>query len=204
MKHIIFSRCRFADKKLMQKYLDVSKKYFAPSLKAQMNKDFTVVIMVAKEDEGYIRDSLGINYEAVYDMPTFVEYINKHKPNIQTRHDIDDWMSPDYVSKIHDVYWQAIQHNDSFLIQAQPVKLKTDTQEETTMGRYHDQRTSMFLSLCQKDGTRHIQEEKHGWMWKVTPTVFTLPEGYVKWVIHGDNISCNRPKNWKFSKTEER
>ena len=192
INHVVMSRCRFKDAELMQKYLNVSKKYFVPSIKSQKEKNFTVVIMVRKDDENYIKDFLELDFVAVYDLPTLVDYLIGNKATIQTRHDIDDYMSPNYVSKIQAIYKDAIDSHDKFLIQAQPVKLDTRTGYEKVMGRYHEKKTSMFLSLCQKEVTNHIQERKHGLMWEIAPRVFTLPEGYVKWVIHGDNISCKR------------
>lgn len=192
IKHTILSRCRFSDKNLMMKYLDVSKAVLVPALKSQTVQDFKWIVMCMKEDEQFIKDFLFMDFIAVYDIKQYVDFVTSHNVKIQTRHDIDDYMSPEYVEMIQAIYAEHIDEHDKFLIQAQPRKVDMKLNEETRMGRYHDERTSMFLSLCQRKCTRHIQEEKHGWMWKVAPKVYTIPEGYVKWMIHGNNISVKK------------
>ncbi len=205
IRHVIVSRARFKDMELLDKYLAVSKEYFVEGIRSQIEKNFKVCIMVTPQTEEYIREELAIDFDAVYDMPGFIDYVNNGRFNIQTRHDIDDWMSPHYVEQIHSLYRNHIDKHDKFLIQAQPIKLDIrDGRVESAIGRYHDKRTSMFLSLCQHDNKHHIFEKKHGWMWQVAGDVYSVREGCVKWVIHGDNISCNRAKNFKFSDTEER
>lgn len=197
IKHIVFSRCRFDDKDLMQKYLDVSKSVLIPALKSQTCKDFTWVVMCRPDDVQYIKDFLLMDFYPVHNIHDFISYVKDNDVKIQTRHDIDDWMSSEYIDMIQAVHNEHIGRYDKFLVQAQPRKVDMRTEEETRMGRYHDKRTSMFLSLCQRKCIHHIQEKKHGWMWEIAPKVFNIPEGYVKWMIHGDNISCNRPKDFK-------
>jgi hypothetical protein len=204
IKHAVISRARFSDKALMHKYLKVSKDMLIPSLQAQTNSSFTWFVMTTKEDIGFMRDYFGVHFVPVLNLPDFVEHMKDGKYTIQTRHDIDDWMAPTYIDEIQKLYTANIGTYDKFLIQSQPIKLMYHTGEESVMGRYHSTKTSMFLSLCQKEVDNHILEKKHGFMWEIAYKVFNVPDGMTKWVIHGDNISCNRPKNWTFSKTQEK
>ena len=91
IRHMIVSRARFSDMGLLDKYLKVSKEYFVKGLLSQKEKNFSLVIMVTPQTEEYIREELAIDFDAVYDIPTFIDYIKCHDFNIQTRHDIDDW-----------------------------------------------------------------------------------------------------------------
>jgi hypothetical protein len=202
--HLIISRCRFPDKELMAKYITMAKEFFVPSIKAQSNKNFKVMLMAFKEDEQHLREQLGIDFTVIEDNTQLLWYVRENAINIQTRHDIDDWMGEGYVDEIQKIYLENDDRYDKFLIQAHPVMVEYHKKEEKTMPHYTDTRTSMFLSLCQKKPINHIFEKKHGDMWKIAPDVFSVPDGLVKWVIHGDNISCRRPSNWEFSSEEER
>jgi len=189
MKHALCTRCRFDNKELMDRYLVVSRDMLIPSLRAQTNKDFEWIVMVKKGDEDYIMDFLDMEFTPVYDNHDFIELLKTKEFVIQTRHDIDDWMAPKYIDEIQRVYKENINRKDKFLIQAQPIKLMYKTGEEIVMGRYHSLRTSMFLTLCQHKIDNYITEKKHGHMWKIAPDVYSVPDGLVKWVIHGNNIS---------------
>lgn len=192
MKHIIVIRMRFNDKDLFKKYLDVSKEMLIPNLKSQTNKNFTTCFLILKEDEKFIKEYLDIDFIGFQNPADFNKYVIDEKFNIQTRHDMDDYMSVDYIEKIQQEYEKNIKKYDNFLIQFQPIKLMYQTKEELKMGLYHSKRNSMFLSLCQKNVTNHIFERKHGQMYEIANKVISLPEGYTKWVIHGNNISIKK------------
>ena len=51
MKHTILTRMRFDDKDLMRNYLILTKNVLVPSLKSQINQNFTWILMIRKEDE---------------------------------------------------------------------------------------------------------------------------------------------------------
>ena len=192
MKHIIVIRMRFKDKELFKKYLSVSKEILAPCLKSQTNKNFEIALLIFKDDEDFVKEYLDIDFVGFQNPADFYEYSINENFNIQTRHDMDDYMSPDYVEKIQEEYDKNIKIYDNFLVQSQPVKMIYQTKEETKMGKYHDRRNSMFLSLCQKYVTNHIFERQHGFMYEITDNIISLPEGYTKWVIHGENISVKK------------
>jgi hypothetical protein len=190
IKHAVVVRCCFDDENLLMKYLDVSKKYFAPGISGSINKDFDVLMFVNEKNEASIRNELGVNFRSFYSIPEICDYLVQNSYNIQTRHDIDDYMSVDYIDTIQKSYSSNID-KDIFLIQAQPTKLTLDGSLafEESMPTYTDRSNSMFLSLCQVDVKTHIFRRKHREMYAVAPKVISLPAGYVKWVVHGNNTS---------------
>ena len=189
-KHIIISRMTLKNKELLAKYLKVTKEVLVPCLQSQTNKSFTWGVFIYPEDVEYVRDFLDMDFINFDSLKQFDEYVKCNNENIQTRHDIDDWMSDDYIDKIQEVYLNEM--SDRFLIQAQPVRLNYRNGRETEMKKYTSKSTSMFLSLCQRKVEYNIHSEKHNMMYKIAPHVISLPEGYVKWVIHGNNITCRK------------
>jgi len=192
IKHVVCARVAFKDEELMMKYIKVAKETFIPSIEGQGIKDFELVLLTREEHVGILKDVFTMSFTPIFSVHEYYEYVLKEGFNIQTRHDIDDWMSSDYIEAIQRAYRETILLHDRFLIQAQPVRVDYKTKKEKKMAAYTDKRTSMFLSLCQKDIRSHIWEENHGQMWHIANHVVTLPIGYVKWIIHGDNITYRR------------
>lgn len=176
----------------MKKYLVLTKEILIPSLKSQSCKNFTWVLMIRKEDEVLLKRELDYPFKAVYSLAEFVKYAINNNFEIQTRHDCDDWMSPNYVNAIQNQYNNNIKKWSSFLIQSQPIQRMYHTNEKKKLRAYHNKRCSMHLSLCQKTVTNHINERQHGQMYEITPNVISLGEGFTEWVIHGDNITIKR------------
>jgi hypothetical protein len=200
MMHSIITRMNFGDSDLMEQYLSVTKKILIPSLKSQKSKKFEWVIITNEDNLKVLEKELDYPFVPMFGNNSCHSYLIDGGKNIQTRHDCDDWMSPDYVETIQNFYTLSIGRYSKFLIQAQPTKLDYNTGKELKISRYHDKRCSMFLSLCQENVENHIFERKHGQMYEVVPDVFTIPEenekggGYVKWVIHGKNRSVIEKK----------
>jgi len=189
MKHIIVSRMNFTDRDLLNKYLSITQAVLIPALKSQIQKNFTWVLITNIQDESYLREKLDFPFDAVYGNSGFIEYVKLHKPNIQTRHDCDDWMSSAYVDTIQSKYSQNIKKFECFIIHAQPTMFDFWKKTNTHLSKYHNTRCSMFLSLCQNTVIHHVNERKHGQMYELTKNIILLPEGYCKWVIHGNNKS---------------
>lgn len=187
MKHILLSRCKFKDKDLMQKYLNISKRYFLPSVKTQ-NANFELGLIINPEDVDYVKEFLDIDFIPFNGINEFLKVSNQYE--IQTRHDIDDWFRFDYIKTIQE-QWQR-SSSDKLLIQSLPIKNDIRSKTKTNLKGYSNKRLSMHLSLCQKEPSNNIMEHKHGQMWKITDNVTYLYHGFTEWIIHGDNISCNR------------
>jgi hypothetical protein len=191
VKHYIITRINFKDLELLDKYLKVTKEVLIPCLKSQTVKNFTLAIITNPETVDYLKEQIDFPF-----IPFYGNSINDHLieegVNIQTRHDCDDFMSKGYVSKIQKEYEKNFKKHSCFLIQAQPTLFDYSTKTESKMKPYSHERCSMFLSLCQEKVERHVFERKHGQMYEVTPTVITLPEGYAKWIIHGNNKSVSK------------
>ena len=189
MKHIIYTKFKFDDKDRMKKYLLITNDILIPSLKSQSVKDFIWILEVRPDDEDFLRHELDYPFTAVYSKNEMIDYVISNSINLQTRHDCDDYMSPDYIEKLQEIYESNISKYDKFLVQSQPIKLMYDTGAEVKIRLYHETRCSMHLTLCQSDVINHIYEHPHGQMYKVTPNVISMGEGYTKWVIHGNNIT---------------
>jgi hypothetical protein len=187
MKHIVFTRINFDDKELMSKYVKISKEVLIPALKSQTCKNFTLLILCKSEDEEYLRKELDFPFVRIGG--NFVEYVIKNEINIQTRHDCDDWMAPNYIELIQNTYKENIDKKDKFLVQSQPLRLDYNTKKTIQIQKYHEKRCSMHLSLCQKNVTNHINERIHSKMFEITNHVIMLPGNPTQWVIHGDNKS---------------
>ena len=162
-----------------------------PCLKSQTNKNFIWGLIILDEDVDFVREELGIDFTPFNSSNEYVSYVKTNNIQIQTRHDIDDYMSEIYIEKIQEIYETNVD-KDIFLIQFQPIRQVYSTKKEYPMAKYVDTGNSMFLSLCQKNANHHIFERQHGQMYEIVDTIITIPEGYVKWIIHGNNITCKR------------
>jgi hypothetical protein len=189
LKHIILSRMFFNNKKLLNSYLKITKEILIPSLKKQTNQNFIWGVVINPEHIDYVRDFVDYDFISFSNHSEYFKYVVDKKITIQTRHDMDDYMSNDYVEKIQETYNKNRNAFDIFLIHSQPVRFDYNTKKNISMKEYNDKRVSMFLSLCQKNVSVSVFKEKHGQMYKVTNNIIKLPEGYTKWVIHGNNKS---------------
>lgn len=201
MNHIVIARNRFKDFNQMEKYLKISKQYFIPAFKNQTCKNFKIMLMINPDHLEYLTEFFKeLNPIFITNIQEYNEYVFNNKINIQTRQDIDDYSIPTYIEEIQRIYTENIKQFPKFLVQSQPIKYMHHDKKEVHLGEYTDTRTSMFLSLCQQDNNiKHtIFDRTHGNMWEVANTVFTIPKGHTKWVIHGNNISCNRKTSDKY------
>lgn len=194
IKHIIVSRLWFEDKALMDKYLTVAKDVLVPCLEAQTCQDFEFGIIVKSEDVEYVKQVLGIEFTPFNGMADFNAYALKGKYNIQTRQDIDDWVSDDYVEKIQETYKKKYSSFQRMVVHAHPVRAEYPGWKESEMREYTGKHTSMFLSLCQKEVKHTVFEKQHGMMYSLADTVIKLPKGYAKWVQHSNSVSSTRDK----------
>ena len=194
MKHTILTRMRFDDKDLMRNYLILTKNVLVPSLKSQINQNFTWILMIRKEDEDFLKSEIEYPFITVLNDTEHIKYVTDNNVDIQTRHDCDDFMFPGYIDEIQKKYIENIDNYDTFIIHSQPTKLIYNTGEVRKISTYTDNRTSMHLSLCQRFPKYHIHERKHGQMWEISDKVIMIGEGYTQWVIHDNNISILKNK----------
>jgi len=192
IKHIIVSRAKFKDKELFRKYLKICKKVLVPGILNQTNKNFEWCLMINKEDVDWVTEYLGYQFTSIGDIKSFWSYVKERKLNIQTRHDIDDFMSNNYVEKIQSLYNENIDKYNQFIIHAQPLVRNFVSGEESHLPPYGPKRNSMFLSLCQKEIKHHVFERKHGQMYEVAKHTILLPEGYTEWIRHPNAISIKK------------
>ena len=168
----------------------MTKEFLVPSLKSQTCQNFKWLLMVRKEDIEFLTNEIDFRFIPILNNSEMIEYVTSNNVEIQTRHDCDDFMFPKYIETIQNVYEKHKDNYATFLIQSQPTQLMYHTGKINKIGNYHDKRTSMHLSICQKSVKYNIHDRGHGQMWKIADKVINLGEGYTQWVIHGDNISC--------------
>lgn len=192
MKHILVTRASFDDDSLFYKYFSVIKDLYIPCLAAQSCKHFDVCIIIKNKHKELLENEFKkkeinpiflIGTDAVYN-----EWVLNKNYNIQTRHDCDDWMAPNYIEVIQNEYLKNIGKFDSFLIQAQAVKMHYQTKIEYYTYQFPLTEPSMFLSLCQRQCDKSILQENHRFFSKIVPTVIDIGNGFVKWVVHENNI----------------
>lgn len=199
MKHILVTRASFADNNLFNEYLPVIKNLYIPCIKSQTVNNFDICLVVNEQHEKIIKQEFndaGLNLIVlVGNISVYNKWILSQNYDIQTRHDCDDWMAPNYMEYIQYQYSENKKKFSEFLIQAQPVKMDYHTGYEYRMNPYPATRTSMFLSLCQSEVKKSIMQEQHGHYPKLVPNVVDMGFGLVKWVAHGNNISARIDKS---------
>lgn len=202
MKHIIVTRASFDDDVLFNQYLPIIKELYIPCLVEQKCKNFDVCLIVREKhkiilEEEFKKYNLNVIF-LIGNTSTYNKWILDQTYDIQTRHDCDDWMSPEYIQEIQNQYISNIEKFEEFLVYAQPVKLDYVTKFEYYMSPYPPSRTPMFLSLCQKKYNKSMMQEQHGNFPKIVPNAISIGYGFVKWVAHGNNISS------KIEKTDQK
>jgi len=190
MKHIIITRINFNNDELFQKYFEVSKKYYIPSINSQTNKDFTLGLSVKSHHLNQIRDLIDPKIEIIQFNNVKDEYrkfVNENNFQLQTRHDCDDYMSPDYIEFLQKKTNENKERFENFIITFQPKKLDFNNGNEYKHGRDYSKVCSMFSTLYQKIPKNGIMDVMHDDLRKITNKVFYFGEGHVKLVIHENN-----------------
>ena len=150
--HIIVTRCKFSDDRLFEKYFEVMKNTYIPSIKSQINKNFTIALIVNPKHFEMIKQEIGSDFKVLpfeNARGDYQEYVIKHNITIQTRHDCDDIMSPDYVNHIHKLYNEFKIKYDDFILNFQPIKIDLNNGYEYTHSRDYSKVCSMFSTLIQ-------------------------------------------------------
>ena len=220
MKHIIITRCKFGKDEDFQKYFEVMKKTYIPSINSQTDKNFSIALIVNPRHYDLIRDEINKDIEIVkfvdqqedykdlevrqkIDLISFSDtkkdykdFVVKNNITIQTRHDCDDVMSPNYIEYIHKLYNENKSKYDDFILNFHPIKLIVETGKEYTHARDYSKVCSMFSTLIQKSVKHGIMDCVHDHLKVFTRNIIYIPRGYVKLGIHGNNtISKLRPED---------
>jgi hypothetical protein len=226
MKHIIITRCKFGKDEDFQKYFEVMKKTYIPSINSQTDKNFSIALIVNPRHYDLIRDEINKDIEIVkfvdqqedykdlevrqkIDLIAFSDtkkdykdFVVKNNITIQTRHDCDDVMSPNYIEYIHKLYNENKFKYDDFILNFHPIKLIVETGKEYTHARDYSKVCSMFSTLIQKSVKHGIMDCVHDHLKVFTRNIIYIPRGYVKLGIHGNNtISKLRPEDKPLNET---
>ena len=189
-KHIVITRCSFSDDTLFNQYFDAMKKMYIPSINSQTDKHFSIALIVNPKHYQLIRSEIKKRIDIIPFSDTkkdYKEYVVENNITIQTRHDCDDEMSPDYIEYIHKLYNDNKNKYDDFILNFHPTKLMVKTGEEYTHGRDYSKVCSMFSTLIQKNVKHGIMDIVHDHLSRLTKNVIYIPKGYVKLGIHDNN-----------------
>jgi hypothetical protein len=200
MKHVIVTRCKFSKDEDFQKYFEVMKKTYIPSINSQTDKNFSIALIVNPKHYDLIRNEINTDIEIVPLSNTkgdYKEYVVNNTITIQTRHDCDDVMVPNYIEHIHNLYNQNKNNFDDFILNFHPTKLVVDTGKEYTHGRDYSKVCSMFSTLIQKNVKHGIMDCVHDHLRGFTRNIIYIPRGYVKLGIHGNNTLSKLTPNDK-------
>jgi hypothetical protein len=200
MKHVIVTRCKFGKDEDFQKYFEVMKKTYIPSINSQTDKNFSIALIVNPRHYDLIRDEINKDIEIIPLSDTkgdYKEYVANNAITIQTRHDCDDVMVPNYIEHIHNLYNQNKNNFDDFILNFHPTKLVVETGKEYTHGRDYSKVCSMFSTLIQKNVKHGIMDCVHDHLRGFTRNIIYIPRGYVKLGIHGNNTLSKLTPNDK-------
>jgi hypothetical protein len=200
MKHVIVTRCKFSKDEDFQKYFEVMKKTYIPSINSQTNKNFLIALIVNPKHYDLIRNEINKDIEIIPLSDTkgdYKEYVVNNTITIQTRHDCDDVMVPNYIEHIHNLYNQNKNNFDDFILNFHPTKLVVETGKEYTHGRDYSNVCSMFSTLIQKNVKHGIMDCVHDHLRGFTRNIIYIPRGYVKLGIHGNNTLSKLTPNDK-------
>ena len=198
MNHIVITRVNFSDDEKFKKYFEVMKKYFIPSLNSKKNKNFILGLSVNPRHFNEIRELIDQNIKIITFnnvKEDYKNYIIKEKFNIQTRHDCDDYMNPDYINFIQKKVKEYESNLDDFILTFQPLKLDFNTNKEYIHERDYSKVCSMFSTLYQKNVKNGIFDVTHDHLKRLTKNIFYFNNNYVKLVIHNNNLHSKLNNN---------
>jgi hypothetical protein len=188
--HIIVTRCKFSNDELFQKYFEVMKNTYIPSIKSQIDKNFSIALIVNPKHFEIIKNEFDSNIELIpfYDTKKdYRDYVIQNNITIQTRHDCDDIMSPEYISTIHNLYELNKKKYNDFILNFQPTKLDLNTGNEYTHSRDYSRVCSMFSTLIQNEVKHGIMDVMHDHLKRLSKNVIYINDNYVKLGLHGNN-----------------
>lgn len=200
MKHIVITRCKFGKDEDFQKYFEVMKKTYIPSINSQTDKNFSIALIVNPRHYDLIRNEINKEIEIIPFSDTkkdYKEYVINNNITIQTRHDCDDIMESNYIETIRKLYNENNFKYDDFILNFHPTKLIVETGKEYTHGRDYSKVCSMFTTLIQKSVKHGIMDCMHDFLNRFTRNIIYIPRGYVKLGIHGNNTISKLTDNDK-------
>ena len=207
IKHIIITRCKFNDDELFEKYFDVMKRTYIPSINAQTNKNFTIALIINQKHLEKVKNKINPKINVVSfnnAKEDYREYVIKNNITIQTRHDCDDIMEPNYIDYIQTLYLENKNNHDDFILNFHPTKLDLTSGNEYTHSRDYSKVCSMFSTLIQNKVNNGIMDVMHDHLTRITKNVIYIKPNYVKLGLHGDNSLSKLNPNDKLIKKYEK
>jgi|688.fasta_scaffold78491_3 hypothetical protein len=191
MKHIVITRVNFSNDEKFNNYFEVMKKHYIPSLNNQTNKNFILGLNVNPKHYQQIRDLIHKDIEIVTFnnvKEDYRDYVINNNINVQTRHDCDDYMVPDYINFIQKTIEDHKSKMDSMILTFQPTKLDYITGKEFIHERDYSKVCSMFSTLYQEKVVNGIHDVMHDHLRRLTRNILYFNNNYVKLLIHNNNL----------------
>lgn len=188
MKHCIASRFKFDEDNFerMSGYVEICNEILVPSLNSQVNKNFDWLIYTNPKHDDWIKERItGYPYRIIHDLN-----VELTAYNIQTRHDIDDWMHPNYVESIQKTIERC--KYDICLLHVNLILADYKTRQTMFYPAWNSRETSQFLTLYLKDNwdtTLYVYMDEHTKMTNYVKDVIELPLGLTMQIRHDGNIS---------------
>jgi len=192
MKHIIITMFRYDDEDKFKKRLEVMKNTIVKSLYSQTNQNFTWVVMCRPQHREEISKIYKNNIILVNDSNDFRKLNEEENFTIQTRHDSDDLMCPQYIQLIQDQYNLNKKLTEPFLIEFQPTlnQYSTNNFYEFRLDYKKMNSTSCFITLCPQGGDKTIWDHPHGkWVDNVKHIIRHPNRLCVSATVHGNNTT---------------
>ena len=198
MTHVVVTIMDYPDNSEFEKRIELYREMVLPRLLSQTDRNFDIAVQCHPRHKERVKQlnrriiaftkkpSVGMKWPW---LGKWNEVDGLDKYDIQTSVDSDDWVSKEFVAKIH----EAISKQDltkSLHISFQPELLNLETGQTKKMRtRYSPTSGSMFFSIYQPDKENYIYigEHVHNEMQRYFSKSITLPEGDCWMCIHKEN-----------------
>ncbi len=198
MKHIIFTRFMYDKGDLANERLKILKEVLIPCLHNQTNQNFIWSLMCKPHHRDIIKEYYKKDIIFFNDSNEFKQHVNEIKYDIQTRHDSDDIMCPNYVEEIQDEYEINKFRKESFLIEFQPMFYDKNQNHfyKFSIDYAKINSTSAFISICPQSGNQTIWDHQHNkWVGNVSFIKRHKNKRCVAATVHNHNSTTNHKHN---------
>lgn len=186
VKHAIITRLFYDDFDYFKQRIEIMNQTLIWSLKRQTNNNF-IFIVLGDNYMQELRQMIDIDFINFTSAEDCLKFCKKENIQIQTRHDSDDYMSLDFVKYVQNLY--KFKTGDNILLNFNAQHIEIETQKPLNkFTEYHDEKTSMFLTLFDDTQKIFIYHRPHNLMWKEVSKVMTIPAGYVYYGVHENQI----------------
>ena len=192
MKHIIFTRFIYDEGSKADKRLEIMKETLIKCLHAQTNQNFVWSLMCKEHHRKTIEEMYGKEVLFWGGSEGFKKFVKENNYEIQTRHDSDDIMCPEYVQLLQNEFESNKFRKEPFLIEFQPMfhSFGSNHFHEFTLDYAKRGSTSAFITLCPQNTGQTIWDHTHtAWASKIKTIIRHKNRKCVAATVHGSNTT---------------